>query len=347
TMRLLSLPLAIFVFVYGTNLLLSETAGTRGTNSPESFYIVTHFFSDNLPDGYDEILQVAPQEKDVCVRVIRISLANPYCGGQLVRATERILPSTTVRKVAGSIDLCSHTEREVEAALKDASPKTLVSIWDTASQNIVAKCGTQEKVFEFPFPETVDLKALRRNNPRVRDLWDLSYKVRSRVFGEHFSFYELPAEEEKERESLGTKLLPELISGTFETGFDGYTCGDQGCGGNYLAWRLKGYTGAPANRDPSTVELINAADLHLAHYDLPRYPPLARMTRISGEVRLKIYPEEKTGAVKDVQLEQGNKLIGTAAVEAAKKWEFPAGTPAGQPVEAVLKFTLCAGENAP
>lgn len=93
------------------------------------------FFSDDLSSGYDEILQVVPQGKDVCIRVIRISLANRSCGGQLVRAVERILQSTKVRKVTGSVDLCSHAETEVAAALKDAERKGIASIEDWASQN--------------------------------------------------------------------------------------------------------------------------------------------------------------------------------------------------------------------
>jgi hypothetical protein len=339
-----NLLISIFALVCGTITLFGGAARTQNTDPPQSFYIVTHVFSDDLASGYDEILQVIAQGTDVCVRVIRISLANRYCGGQLVRAAERILPNTTVRKVAGNIDLCSYTEREVAAAIKGAAPKGAPIIEDSASQNIVARCRAQERVFGFPYPEEVDLKALQRNEPRVSALWDLNYKVRSRAFGGHFSFQNLPPDKEKEFEDLGTKLLPELVSGTFEAGFGGYTCANQRCDTNYLAWRLTGYTGAPANGDPSSVELINAAALHLAHYDLPHYPLLAKQTRLFGEVRLKIFRDAQTGLVKDVQLVSGSALLGNVAIDAAKKWQFLSGTQADQPVEAVLKFSLCPDE---
>ena len=217
--------LSIFSLVCGTVMSLGSSAKTQNATPLRSFYIVTHFFSDDLPSGYDEILQVVPQGKDVCIRVIRISLANPSCGGQLVRAVERILQNTTVRKVTGSIDLCSHSEEEVAAALKNAERKGIASIEDSASHSIVVRCGTEERDFSLPFPETVDLKALHRKNPRVSALWDLSFKVRSRAFGEHFSFYDLPPDREKEYEDAGTRLLPKLVSGTFETGFGSYSCG--------------------------------------------------------------------------------------------------------------------------
>ena len=136
------------------------------------------------------------------------------------------------------------------------------------------------------------------------------------------------------------------LSGNFrKAGFGGYTCGNQKCDTNYLAWLLKGYTKAPSNRDPSTVELMNATALHLAHYDLPLYPALARQTRLSGEVRLNISVDAQTDLVKDVQQTSGNTLLGKAAINSARKWQFSSGSQPGQPVEAVLKFTLCPGED--
>lgn len=78
-----------------------------------------------------------------------------------------------------------------------------------------------------------------------------------------------------------------------------------------------------------------------------RCQALAKMARISGKVRLKIFLDAQTGAVKDVQLTSGKALLGNAAVEAARKWQFSPGTSADQPIEAVLRFTLCAGEPSP
>jgi hypothetical protein len=182
------------------------------------------------------------------------------------------------------------------AALKRAAPKGVSNIEDSASQDIVARCTAQERVFGFPYPEEVDLKALRRNDPRVSSVWDLNYKIRSRTFGKYFSFQNLPPDKEKEFEDLGTKLLPELVSGTFDAGFGGYTCAEQKCDTNYLAWRLRGYAGAPANGDPSTVELVNAGTLHLAHYELPHYPPLAKQARLEGLSRCPHWPGQGCSA---------------------------------------------------
>jgi TonB family protein len=246
-MRLRIALLAFSALACGAILLFARTAATQKASAPQSFYIVTHVFSDDLPSGYEEILQVTHQEKDVCVRLIRISLANRNCGGQLVRAAERILPNTAVGQATGNVDLCSYTDREVESALKHAAPKGVQVIFDSATQDIVAKCGAKEI-----------------------------------VLGLH---------------------------------------------------------------DPSTVELVNADALHLAHHDLPAYPVLAKQTRQFGEVRLKIFADPQTGVVKDVQKLSGRPILVDIAIEAAKKWQFSPSAQNEQPVEATLKFTLCPGEN--
>lgn len=210
--------------------------------------------------------------------------------------------------------------------------------------SIVAMCGGKEKVFDFPYPSEVDQKVLRRDNPCVTRLWHLIWEVRSHTFGEHFSFRDLPSAQEKEAEDLGTRFLPELVSGKFDSAFADATCGGEKCDTNYLAWLLRGYTGPAANKDPSSVELINALQLHLSKYDLPKYSPLAKQARIQGEVRLTIVPDANTGLVKDVQLVSGSPMLGNPAVDAARQRQFSPRSQTGQPVEAILKFTICADE---
>jgi hypothetical protein len=104
-MRQRNLLLLVFRLLCGTLFLGTEVSRAQNTDPLESFYAVTNFFSDYLPGWYEEILEVTPQGNDVRVRVIRISAANPYCGGDLVRAADRVLPDTTMREVAGKVDL--------------------------------------------------------------------------------------------------------------------------------------------------------------------------------------------------------------------------------------------------
>jgi hypothetical protein len=333
--------LATLPFLFGVLILPSNAKPSKQPDPLQSFYIVTHYFSDFLSDSYEEILDVAPQGKDVRVRVIRISSATRYCGGALVRAAERVLPNTTLRKVVRGIDICNYTAKDVDAALDAAKPKLQTGTEDSATLSIVANCGSQENVVEFPYPETVDLKILHRNNPRINNLWDLAYKIRPRAFGPHSPFRDPSPAEEKLLEDRGTQLLPELLSGKYNAGFAGYECPIPECNTNYLAGLLKDYTGPPANRDPASVELVNATSLQLAKYVSPPFPRIAETAHVLGEVHLRIFPDPRTGLVNDVELLSGPRLLGDPAVKAARNWQFAPGSQSGQPVEAILKFSLC------
>jgi hypothetical protein len=101
--------LAVLPFLFGVLILPSNATPSKQPNPLQSFYVVAHYFSDFLSDSFEEILDVAPQGKDVRVRVIRISSATRYCGGTLVRAAEHVFPNTTLRKVVRGIDICNYT----------------------------------------------------------------------------------------------------------------------------------------------------------------------------------------------------------------------------------------------
>jgi hypothetical protein len=337
--------LAALPFLFGLLIPSSNAKQAKPPDPLQSFYIVTHYFSDFLSDSYEEILDVTPLAKDVRVRVIRISSATRYCGGTLVRAAERVLPNTTLRKVARGIAVCNYSAKDVDAALASAKPILETGTEDSATLSFVAKCGTQENVVEFPYPETVDLKILHRDSPRVNSLWDLVFKIRVHAFGPHSPFRDLSPTEEKHLEDQGTQLLPELLSGKYNAGFAGYECPIPECNTNYLAGLLRDYTGPPANRDPASVELVNATSLHLAKYVSPPFPRIAETAHVLGEVHLRIVPDPQTGVVKDVELLSGPRLLGDPAVKAARNWQFTPGSQSGQPVEAILKFTLCPNES--
>ncbi|MFZ0637546.1 MAG: energy transducer TonB [Candidatus Acidiferrales bacterium] len=330
--------LVISLLACGMLALHRASASSRSQDALRSFYVARFFFSDYLPGWSDQILDVTPQGDGVRVRVIRISLANDFCPGLIVRAAERVFPHTSVRKVAGR-DICAYTSEGVDAALKAAAPKFASDRSDSATETIVANCGTTQKEFDFPYPVEVDQKVLHRSNPGVSDLWDTNYRVFRRAFGGSFSFNGPTPEQEKEMEQLGTKLVPELISGKYQTAYAGSKCGNQDCD-NYLAWRLTGYTEAPQPIEPFVVTLLEAFSLHFTKYVSPIMPRLALVAHISGDVRLLILADPETGIVKSVQTVSGPLLLTNAAVTAAQSWQFAPQTLSGQPLEVTLRFEL-------
>jgi protein TonB len=73
----------------------------------------------------------------------------------------------------------------------------------------------------------------------------------------------------------------------------------------------------------------------LTKYVPPRYPILAKRTRVQGTVELEA-TVTKQGAVKDVRVISGNPLLVPAAVEAVRQWHYEPTKLNGTPVAVVL-----------
>jgi TonB family protein len=296
----------------------------------KSFYIVTHVVSDAAPFRYEYVLDVKPQGKDVLVREIRLGAPRSMCPGITVKAAEHVVTRASPKRVAAT-DLCSLNAEAVESAIDAAQPKGVSSIEDTASYSIVAVCGKTEKVFELPYPESVDFKKLKRAAPEVAKLWELNSNILRRSFGGRFSFYDVSPAQDAAFQALGAEIVPAMKAGTYDRGF---------ANGSHLESLLKEYSGPMQETDPGYVEFTGRVPTGLSKYRLPNYPPLARQTRIQGEVHLVVSLDTLTGLVKDVHVSSGNPLLRDAAVIAVRDWRFETKTPLKDSVEVVLRFGL-------
>lgn len=317
--------------------LPGATPAPKHQDTLQSLYIASFFVSDALGEDFDQILDVAPQGDDVRVRVIRISPVNAFCPGVLVRATERILPHTTVSKLAGK-DLCSLNGQNINDAINAARPNCVVDPSDSASQTIVAKCGTATKVLEFPYPVEVNWKALKRSSPDADALWNIDYRIERRAFGKHSPFYEPSSDQEKQLEHAGTAVVPELLSGKYDEAYRGGLCGYHKCDG-YLARELTDYS-PPPNEDPFVVELLESSSFHFAKYVAPLVTQIAKTARIEGDVKLKVTADPQTGSVTAVEVISGHPLLLHEAVKAVQSWQLVPETVSREPFEVILRFEL-------
>ena len=311
-------------------LVLRVEAQTNEDKELKGFYVVTHVVSDASPFRYEYVLDVKPQGKDVLVRKIRIAPMNSSCPGITVKAADHLLAKTSPKKVA-RLDLCSLNVAAVESAINGAQPRGVASIDDTASYSIVAMCGRVQEVFELPYPETVDLKKLKRTSPRVASLWHLAYNVQRRSFGRNFSFYDASASQDVAFQALGAETVPAIKSGIYDRGF---------ANGSHLESQLKEYPGPAKETDPWTVEFVGSAPPNLKQYQLPMYPPLAKQTRIEGEVHLVALLDAQTGLVRDVQVISGHPLLRDVAAAAVREWKFAKENPLKDSIDVILKFGL-------
>ena len=212
----------------------------------ENFYVVTQAIFHTDPKWVDHVLEVRPEDEGVRVREIRIAPLGPKCTHHVtVRAVERVLPNTTVKKVAPHIDLCAFSEDDVESMISAAKRKTgaPASDDDSASQTIVARCGTKQRVFELPDEDSLRFDALKLADSRLASFWDLAAVVEAHTFGDDFSLAKLSPEQDREAQALGAKLVPEIKSGKYDQAFADNNCPYAECSDHSAASALQGYAG--------------------------------------------------------------------------------------------------------
>jgi hypothetical protein len=232
--------------------MLPNAASTTDHAKPkqpplENFYVVTQAIFHTDPKWVDHILEVRPEGESVRVREIRIAPLNPTCPHHVtVRAVERAVPNTTVKKVALHFDLCAFTEDDVESMIQAAKRKTgaPASDDDSAAQTIVARCGTKQRIFELPDKDSLRFDALSLADSHLSAFWNLAAVVEARIFGDDFSLARLTPEQDRETQALGAKLVPEIKSGKYDPAFADNNCPYAECSDHSSASALQGYAGS-------------------------------------------------------------------------------------------------------
>jgi hypothetical protein len=211
----------------------------------ENFYVVTQATFHSGAKWVDHILEVSPQGDNVLVREIRIAPLDKDCPRHVtVRAVERVLPNTTVKKLTVKFPICAFEEDVVEGMISVVKREGSLSVTDdAASQTIVARCGTRQKMFELPDQESLRFEALQHADKHVSDFWDLAATIEAHAFGGDFSLAKLTPEEDKQAQDLGARLVPEIKSGHYDQGFSDQSCPYAECSAHNAASSLQGYTG--------------------------------------------------------------------------------------------------------
>lgn len=231
-------------------LLAATAIASAAKHAPplplESFYVVTQATFHKAPKWVDHILEIRPQGESVLVREIRIAPLDPACPHRVtVRAVERVLPDTTIKKLTIKFPICSFEEDVVEGMINTArrTSGAVTGSDDSASQTIVARCGNQQKMFELPDEESLRFDAIHLADSHLAAFWELAATMEVHAFGSDFSLATLTPQEDHDAQALGAKLVPEIKSGRFDQGFADQSCPYAECPGHNAASALQGYEG--------------------------------------------------------------------------------------------------------
>jgi hypothetical protein len=217
------------------------------------------------PAWRDTIVDVAQDGTGIRIREIAIEPAvGPHCPPHAVIARERdrVLPGESVDQAAGHHHLCSMNESDVAGVIQAANKDDVAreNSDDFGTQTIVATCGEREHLFELPWPDTLRFHALGLADSRITALWKMSREVIAHAFGdEPFSSSQAPAPDSGSAtndiaaQTLAEKLVPEIRSGRYASGFGDSNCEYASCRDHSAASALQGYAGV---LDPSACAVL-------------------------------------------------------------------------------------------
>jgi hypothetical protein len=211
-----------------------------------NFFVVTQAIFHTDPKWVDHILEVRPEGSGVAVRELRIAPLSPSCPHHVtVRAIERVVPDTTVKKVAAHFDLCAFTEDDVDSMIHAAKRTRGAPSADddSATQTIVARCGQKQRLFELPDQATLRFDGLSLADSHLAAFWNLAATVEARTFGDDFSLAHLTPEQDRDAQALGARLVSEIKSGKYDEAFADSECPYAECPDHNAASALQGYAG--------------------------------------------------------------------------------------------------------
>jgi TonB family protein len=325
------------LFAAGIIAMMARGAVMPG---PSQFYVVSVSFSDYGPSFYYRILDVKQDGLDSVVRYVRIAPVGIFCPKLAVQAVEARVRGTSPAQLAGKNNPCAVRPEALKTSLKQN--RRAESVFEAISFGVVAQCGPSSVAFTLPMDQQVDLKGLAKAHPEMARLWDLTGATTDHAFGKKDIFHDRREEDEAALQGAGEKLVPELISGLYDSGLRLAVTGNVGTW-NSPNFRsiLATYRGPVNARDARPVpELLNERAYQFSRSEPPIYPPLALQARIQGRVELQLTVQPETGQVNGVTVVSGHPLLTPAAANAAKQWRFIPDSVPSEMVNVTLDFTI-------
>ena len=344
----------LFAAVFGVPILSSIPQKELGKN-PVEFYTVDVWDDDYYPYWQSAILHVTSHEKSVKVQYVYIASATQPCDEAAIKGMSVFLPNTRLDELTNGLDFCrlpaSSFNRNLTKYTKKPEP------FDTMRSAVVARCGTEERVFEMPTFK-MNRRILKQIEPSAAPMSQLSAyilrkafpidKTRDIFWGVDPSLSEI---------AEGSPQLEELRSGTFDKafwfGFKGLHPGipaqvvtsvDPTIGSDSDLGKLRNvlvkYRHPARGNSGRTATLADSQGYKLKQYVAPEYSPLAAQTHIEGKVVLSLGLNRVLGQVESIDVISGHALLQDSAMKAAKQWQFDTSQALPEQVKVVLDFSF-------
>jgi TonB family protein len=250
---------------------------------------------------------------DVCLSPAKYEMAN----GSLTE---------TVPALLGKTDPCKIPEKEL---LRERKRCKKCMVFSGANVAMQVQCGNQTRIIRSDILDR-DMFDPAAQTPEhtswtMQLLESLDKSLGPGVMDK--PMFELTNAEEVLDKSSDPEILKQLETGKYDELFQGAPDKPSDL-----------YRASQKRQPPPTVKLLNSLPIAPESFQLPGYPPLARVTHTEGAVSVKI-EVDANGAVTNIDFESGHPLLHAAVQDAISHWRFPKNE-APQLVEATIQFAL-------
>jgi len=326
------MPKRFFALVYLALFASSALSQTRKPlpSVPDQFSIGRRtFFDFGPPFEFYEILSVHSEGDQASIERLVLTPSGDAC----TQPTSFEVAATSVKEsvadLLGNKNPCTIPEKDLRRELKRCKNCVQFSGADVAMQ---FQCGDQSRLIRMDILDR-DLFDQAPKTPEHTS-WTISLLGRlDQALGNTvmerptFSIAETPAHSPRE---LTPKFADDLNQGFFDSLFDKAA---------HKPSEL--FREARMSHPRPNVELSNSSPFRPSAYELPKYPPLARLAHIAGQVNFTL-GVTSDGKASNLKFLSGHVMLQKAVEGAVSGWSFPKEA-ADQEIRMTIEFkTNCA-----
>jgi Gram-negative bacterial TonB protein C-terminal len=298
--------------------LLAQSA-PHSESAPASRPLLQSFYVVSFDQGTWVITDVQPASgADSKVRFIKVY---PACGAYHVQGDDYLFENVSVQELAGKADICAAEKTLADlfrVARRQARNKE--PFWEDR-HGIVAECG-ENVIHHLPSRESLRFDVFEAKAPQIAGLWMLSKDIWERyakVTGHEVFAYDKQTRLDKR--FLAEQAAIELRNGDFDLAAPDVPDNLRTEGRSKLSEIVPEVAEATGpEEDFGVVE--NLDQLGIENYEDIRYPQMARIAHISGDINLEVSIDPASGSIRGVTAHGGHAILQIGATEAVKKWVF-------------------------
>lgn len=306
-------------------LAFFHCAAAQGRQAfPNNFVIAWHtFFDFGPPNDYYELFFVQSKSEGTSIERITLTPAGDACTQPAkLEIASAHMPEPVVT-LLGQANPCTIPEKDLRRELKRCKRCLVFSGANVAMQ---VQCGTQTRIIRADILDKDMFDSAPNTPPQTSWTMQLLGRIDRAVGPGVMEKPVFPLSSDQPPSNMpDSDTLRDVDAGKYDPLFQGSPDKPSDV-----------YRAAQSRLPAPSVKLVSSTPFQPVVFDLPSYPPLARLAQVQGRVAFEV---DAIGRPGPPTFEQAHPLLKGVVENAAKNWKFPNGN-ADPKVRATIDFAL-------